>query len=152
MRVILPAVILSLLMAMPAALAADRDDVLGVWNTEEKDAAIEIFKCGDKYCGRVFWVKEPNYSASDKNGKEGRPKLDDNNPDPGMRNRPIVGLQIMRDFSFAGNNNWSNGKLYDPEKGQTYSGRMSLTSPSTLNLKGYVLIPLFGRTTTWTRR
>lgn len=151
MKVILFALVFSLCMAIPTARAVDGDDILGLWNTEEKDAVIELFKCGEKYCGRVFWVKEPNYSAGDKNGREGQPKLDNKNPDPNLRNLPIVGLQIMHDFSFTGNNAWMGGKMYDPERGKTYSGRMSLTSPNTLNLRGYVLFSLFGRTTTWTR-
>lgn len=152
MKVILFALVFSLCIAIPIAWAVNSDDIVGLWNTEEKDAVIELFKCGRKYCGRVFWVKEPNYSAGDKNGREGQPKLDIKNPDPNLRNRPIVGLQIMHDFSFAGSKRWTGGKMYDPESGQTYSGRMTLTTPNTLDLRGYILFSLLGRTTTWTRR
>ncbi|MBF0560296.1 MAG: DUF2147 domain-containing protein [Nitrospirae bacterium] len=148
---ILLALLFSLSIAIRPTLAFD-DDILGLWDTEEKDAVIEMFKCGQKYCGRIFWVKEPNYSAGDKNGKGGRPILDDNNPDANLRNRPIVGLQIINDFSFAGDNSWTEGNIYDPERGKAYSGRMNLTSQNSLNVRGYILIPLLGRTTTWTRR
>jgi uncharacterized protein (DUF2147 family) len=131
--------------------AFESNDVLGRWNTENRDAVIEIYECSWKYCGRIVWVDEPFYSAEDNNGKEGQPRVDENNPDGRLRNRPIVGLQIMYDFSFDGEAAWKGGKIYDPERGKSYKGIMTLVSPNTLNVKGYVIIPLLGRTTTWTR-
>jgi uncharacterized protein (DUF2147 family) len=149
-KVFIPVIVAVFLMAS-VARASEGDAILGSWNTEEHDAVIEIFRCGDSYCGRIAWIKEPNYTAEDRNGKEGQPKVDANNPDPGLRNRPLVGLELMRDFAYAGNNVWKGGKIYDPERGKTYNGFMSLISRNTLHLKGYILIPLFGRTTVWTR-
>jgi uncharacterized protein (DUF2147 family) len=131
--------------------AASADDILSVWDNQEKDAKIEIFKCGEKYCGRVVWLKEPNYPAGSRDGDPGKQKLDHNNPDPNLRKTPIIGLQIVHDFVFAGSNVWKGGKVYDPKNGKTYSGKMTLVSPGKLNLRGYVGIPLFGRTATWTR-
>jgi hypothetical protein len=72
--------------------------ILGVWNNEEKDARIEVFKCGDKYCGKIVWVKEPNYPTGSTEGTPGTPGLDNHNPDPAQRSRPIFGLQIVKDF------------------------------------------------------
>ena len=46
---------------------------------------------------------------------------------------------------------WVGGWAYDPDGGSTYSGQMELADPNTLKLRGYVGIPLFGRTETWTR-
>ncbi len=57
----------------------------------------------------------------------------------------------MEGFHFAGGNKWTGGRLYDPKNGHTYSGEMVLVSPDRLRLKGYFLIPLFGKTTTWDR-
>jgi uncharacterized protein (DUF2147 family) len=150
-KVILSAIAFFVLGLFHAAGAVESEDVLGRWNTEDRDAVIEIYGCYGKYCGRIVWVDEPVYSAEDRNGKEGQPKVDENNPDFRLRNRPIVGLQIMYDFSFDGEAAWKGGKIYDPERGKTYKGMMTLVSPNTLNVKGYVVIPLLGRTTTWTR-
>lgn len=134
-----------------ACYAAGADDILGVWNNEEKDARIEVFKCGDKYCGKIIWLKEPNYPAGSTEGTPDAPRLDNHNPDPAHRTRPIFGLQIVRDFVFAGDNLWKGGRVYDPKVGKTYSGKMKLVSPNQLNLRGYIGISLIGRTTTWTR-
>jgi uncharacterized protein (DUF2147 family) len=142
---------LCVLSAATAAYAAGGDDILGVWNNEEKDAKIEIFKCSGKYCGKIVFAKEPNYPAGSKEGTPGTPRLDHNNPDTAKRSTPIIGLQIVNDFIFAGENAWKGGTVYDPKIGKTYRGKMTLVSPNKLDLRGFVGIPLFGRTTTWTR-
>lgn len=133
-------------------LAANPDDIIGTWDTENNDAKVEILKCGEKYCGRIVWLKEPDYPAGSREGPPGTPKKDHNNPEPVLRTRPVLGLLIMRDFRFSGGNEWKDGRLYDPEKGKTYSGRMTLVSPGQLNLRGFVGISLFGRTAKWTRQ
>ena len=134
-----------------ACYAAGADDILGVWNNEKKDARIEVFKCGDKYCGKIVWVKEPNYPAGSTEGTPGTPRLDNHNPDPAQRTRPIFGLQIVKGFVFAGGNLWKGGTVYDPKVGKTYSGKIKLVLPNQLGLRGYIGISLIGRTTTWTR-
>jgi len=134
-----------------AALASSPDDILGVWNNEEKDAKIEIFKCGDRYCGRIVWLREPEYPSGSTDGKPGTPKLDRHNPDPGLRTKPVMGLQIVRDFVPSGAGLWTNGTVYDPKNGKTYSGKMTLVSATLLDLRGFIGIPLVGRTTQWTR-
>ena len=141
----------TLIIAAAAAWGWSGDDILGLWNNEERDGIIEIFKCREDYCGRIVWAKEPTYPADDKMGRAGQPRLDDNNPSPGLRTRPIIGLQIMNDFVFDGDNGWKEGTVYDPKNGRTYSGKVTLVSPNELRLRGYVLFSFFGRTTIWTR-
>lgn len=131
--------------------AANPEDILGVWNTEHNDAKVEIFKCGEKYCGKIVWLKDPNYPLNSKEGTPGTPKFDHNNPDPSLRSRPVTGLQFMRDFAYKGDNVWKDGRLYDPEKGKTYSGKMTLVSQNELDLRGFIGISLIGRTSKWTR-
>jgi len=141
---------LSLVTAV-SALASDKDAIIGAWNNEEKDGKIEIYHCDDRYCGKIVWAKEPNYPEGSKEGPPGTPRLDHNNPDPALRQTPIMGLVIMRDFIFAGDDTWSGGMVYDPKSGKTYRGKMTSVSPNELKLRGFIGIPLFGRTTTWTR-
>ncbi len=140
-----------LLMYASAVHAAGRDDILGIWNNEEKDAQIEIFRCAGKYCGNIVWIDKPLYSADEGQARTGLPRRDDNNPNPDLRSRPIIGLQIMTAFEFTGDFRWGGGKVYDPNNGKTYSGKMTLVSSDRLLLRGYVLFSLFGRTSTWTR-
>ena len=142
---------LALLLCGARALAAQPDDIVGVWFNEEQDAKIELARCGVKYCGTIVWLKEPLYPAGSDEGTPGTPKADRNNPDPARRTAPIIGLRIVHDFVYAGDNVWEDGKVYDPDNGKTYSGKMTLVSHERLELRGYIGISLIGRTTTWTR-
>jgi uncharacterized protein (DUF2147 family) len=140
-----------LVIAVSQAHAADSEDILGVWNTDGKEAEIRIYKCGIKHCGKIVWSKDQNYPADSKEGTPGTPRLDHNNPNPKLRKSPIIGLQILYDFMFAGDNLWTGGKIYNPDNGKTYSGKMTLVSPNQLNVRGFIGISLVGGTTTWTR-
>jgi len=140
-----------LVISATSAHAAVSEDILGVWNTEGQEAKIMIYQCGEMYCGKVIWFKDPNYPANSKDGMPGTPILDHNNTNPKFRKTPIIGLQILYDFMFAGDNLWTSGKIYNPDNGKTYSGKMTLVSPYELNLRGFIGISLIGRTTTWTR-
>jgi len=141
---------MTLLLAAMAvnAGAAGPEEILGIWSTEKDEAKVEIFKCADKYCGRIVWLKDQNYPPG---SKPGTPKIDHKNPEPSLRSRPVMGLQFMSDFAYIGNNAWKGGRLYDPEKGKTYSGKMTLISPTQLDLRGFIGISLLGRTSKWTR-
>ena len=143
--------IVIVLWSISPCYAVGGDEILGIWNNEERDAKIEIFKCDGKYCGKVISLNEPNYPAGSKDGTPGTPRLDHNNPDSSKRSTPIIGLLIMNNFIFAGAGVWKGGTVYDPKVGKTYRGKMTLVSMDTLVLRGYVGIPLFGRNATWTR-
>jgi uncharacterized protein (DUF2147 family) len=135
----------------PSIFGAEPDGILGLWNTDKNESKIEIFKCGDKYCGRIAELKEPNYPADDKEGMGGKPKVDRKNPDPALRTHPIVGLQLMRGFVYSGGNVWEDGRIYDPNDGKTYKCKMTLSSPNRLEVRGFIGFSLLGRTTVWTR-
>jgi uncharacterized protein (DUF2147 family) len=123
---------------------AQTDRVVGIWLNEEREGRIEIFKKGDRYFGKLVWLKEPNAA-------NGKPKVDDKNPDASLRSRPILGLLFMENFSYDGDDVWSGGSIYDARGGKTYRCKMTLKDPKTLDVRGYIGISLLGRTTTWTR-
>jgi uncharacterized protein (DUF2147 family) len=133
------------------AFAADPNAILGTWNTEDSEAKVEIYQCADKFCGKIVWLKDPNYEPGSKDGTPGTPKVDHKNPDPALRSRPVLGMPFMIDFAYIGGNEWKGGRLYDPEKGKTYSGKLTLVSPNQLDLRGFIGISLIGRTSKWTR-
>lgn len=142
----------ALLAGIPiVSAAAGEDDLLGVWLNQEQDAKIELYRCGEKYCGKVVWLKEPNYPEGSLDGVPGTPKLDHHNPAGELRTQPIIGLTIVRDMAPDGDNRWLGGTVYDPKNGKTYRGKLTLISPKRLDLRGYIGITLIGRTATWTR-
>jgi len=125
------------------AAGQQADDVLGTWLTQDKDSHIEIFKKGDRYFGKIVWLKEPRE-------EDGTNKVDSENPDKSMRNRPILGLEIMRNFEFDGKDEWEDGKIYDPTDGKTYSCEMELDEGE-LEVTGYIGFSWIGRTVRWIR-
>lgn len=122
-----------------ASINGNPDAVVGTWLVGEKDAKVEIFKCGNKYCGKIIWTSEK--------------RTDKFNPDTKLRTRDVVGVQLMNNFAYdSKNNEWSGGSLYNTRDGKTYSGYMQLNANGTLFLKGYVLgIRWLGKSDTWTR-
>jgi uncharacterized protein (DUF2147 family) len=153
MRIRLLAPLVLALVALGAAISAfaATDDILGSWLNQKQDAKIEIFKCGNDFCGKITWLKEPVYPAGSKEGTPGTPKVDTKNPDASRRNAPIIGMQIITGFQPSGDGQWKNGTIYDPDSGKTYSAKATLVSHDQLDLRGFIGVSLIGRTEKWTR-
>ncbi len=121
------------------------DRVLGKWLNEDGDAHVEITKEGDTYSGKLVWLKFP---IDDDTGK---PKLDKKNPDDALKTRPILGLEMLSGFTYdSDDEEWTDGEIYDPKSGKTYSCYMAFDSDGKLKIRGYIGISLIGRTTYWT--
>jgi glucan biosynthesis protein C len=117
---------------------------IGSWYAERGAAQVDISPCGAGLCGRVVWLRSP----FDEDGCELRDRY---NPDPALRERPVIGVQILSGLESAGDHVWTGGTIYDPASGNTYHCTLSLEGESRLKLRGYIGIPLLGRTTTWFR-
>jgi uncharacterized protein (DUF2147 family) len=141
-----------MLMALPSLAAAqEADAVVGTWLNAKKTAHVQIYKENGKYRGKIVWLKEPTYPANDKKGMAGQQKVDRENPDPARRTQPLLELVILRDFVFAKDNQWEQGRIYDPENGKDYKCKMRLKGADTLDVRGFIGFSLLGRTETWTR-
>lgn len=129
--------------AMFAALvcpvwADGRGDVLlGDWVTPDNDR-IRIFRQGD-----LFFAKPAPYPWQE-------PRTDVNNPDPGLRARSLIDAMILENFRYEGEK-WVDGTAYDPNNGKTYRCEIRLQGDRELAIRGFVGIPLFGRTEIWRR-
>jgi len=144
-------IVFILLPLAAAASTGDGNSILGTWEVEDGSGNIEIQRCGEKYCGRIVWIREPNYPADDKGGMAGKPLLDRENPRRELRGRPQLGLRIMEGYTFRGKNLWDDGTIYNTENGKTYRSTLSLLSQDRLKLRGFIGIPLFGGSTVWKR-
>jgi uncharacterized protein (DUF2147 family) len=124
-----------------AAQAAGPDPVQGEWLTSSGSAKVRISPCADKVCGTIVWLKAPLTP-------EGKPKTDANNPDPNLRQRPVVGMQLIRDFKSA-QGKWVDGKIYDPQSGKTYASKLTPNPDGTLKVEG--CISVICQAQTWKR-
>jgi uncharacterized protein (DUF2147 family) len=123
----------------------DADALVGVWEPSHGKARVKIDKIGNKYFGRIVWLKEPDDPDT------GEPKLDKNNPDASMRSVPLKGYRILKDFTYSGKGEWTNGTIYDPENGSTYNCVIKLKDDNTIDIRGYVGVKALGRTDVWKR-
>lgn len=82
--------VLAIAIAAAMSICAASDDILGSWLNQDKDAKIEIFKCGNDFCGKITWLKEPAYPTGSKEGVPGTPKVDTKNSDASRRNMPLM--------------------------------------------------------------
>ncbi|HQE12522.1 MAG TPA: DUF2147 domain-containing protein [Flavipsychrobacter sp.] len=121
--------------------AQTKDKIEGVWYNGEKTAKINIFKATNgKFYGEIIWLKVPN--------KNGKPKVDENNPDKNKREHPLLKLQVLKGFEKDGEKTYEDGTIYDPKNGKTYSCKITHNGNS-LDVRGYVGISLIGRTAVW---
>jgi len=71
---------------------------------------------------------------------------------PGEKqNQPILGLVFIEGMKQSGLD-YEGGTILDPETGNIYKASMSLNPSGTeLTVRGYIGLPIFGRSQTWTR-
>lgn len=119
------------------------DRILGVWLNEDKDAQVKVYKSDSKYFGTLIWGKEM-YETDGKTSRK-----DAENKDEKLRSRNLKDLIMLSDFVFN-DGVWEEGKIYDPVSGNTYSCTIKLKE-NKLDIRGYIGISLFGRTTVWER-
>ncbi|MDY0077112.1 MAG: DUF2147 domain-containing protein [Bacteroidales bacterium] len=121
------------------------DRVLGKWLNEDGDAHIEITEQDGVFTGKLVWLKFPIDEET------GKPKLDKKNPDEKLKTRPTLGLEMLTGFRYdSSNKEWTDGEIYDPKSGKTYSCYMKFEDSGRLKIRGYIGISLIGKTTYWT--
>ncbi|HLP93278.1 MAG TPA: DUF2147 domain-containing protein [Saprospiraceae bacterium] len=134
-----------LLMAALTTSAQDGgDQLIGLWEPSNGKARVKIEKIGSKYYGKIVWLREPVDPQTQ------QPKVDKNNPDASMRSVPLKGYRMLKDFVYK-NSEWTDGTIYDPESGSTYSCVIKLKDENTLDIRGYVGVKALGRTDVWKR-
>ncbi len=123
------------------------DKIVGVWLNEEKDCRIKVYREGSKYYGKIVWLDgmdEPGW----------KPVLDDQNPDPEKRKRPLLGLMLLTNFEYDKKvDDWRSGEIYDPRSGKLYKCFMKLNPDLSLKITGYIGAQWMGlgESTRWTK-
>jgi len=118
-----------------------KDAIVGRWLNSSGEAHVDIYKKNEKFYGKIVWLKNPR-------DEKGNAKTDLRNPDESMRTKPMLGLEILKDFVYE-DGKWTDGKIYDPKSGKTYSCNISQKGNGVLNIRGYIGISIIGRTDVW---
>ena len=124
---------------------APADPAIGVWYNHTGKGAVEIYPClqaPSRLCGRIIWLREATY-------ENGEPLRDRRNSNASLRERTICGLPVLGNLQKGSNGAWTDGWVYDPEKGSTFGASIKTQSPTALTLTGYKAI--FSKSYTWKR-
>ena len=120
-------------------------DPLGVWLSGTKKAHVKIYPCNDdrdNLCGEIVWLRRPL-------GEDGEPRRDVRNDDESLRDRPLMGVQVLWDMEPDGDGEWDDGEIYNAEDGETYDAEIVEVDANTLEVSGCVWF--ICKTQTWER-
>lgn len=119
--------------AQGAAAVDPAAPVLGRWITVGRDGVFRIDRCGAALCGRLVGMR---YTGS--------MPLD-------FRKAPQCDQALLGGFvPTAEPGHWA-GHIEDPDSGHVYKATIWSPKPDQLRLRGYLLLPIFGQTQSWTR-
>jgi uncharacterized protein (DUF2147 family) len=130
-RTTLIIIALSTALVAPSARAQGAGEATGVWLTQAGDARVRVSKCGSGLCGVIVGLKDPIDPAT------GKPQVDDKNPNPALRKRPMIGLSLFSGMQPAAPGKWS-GQIYNADDGSSYASNVSVAGPNTLKVEGCV--------------
>ncbi|WP_051292346.1 DUF2147 domain-containing protein [Acetobacter nitrogenifigens] len=121
--------------ATPTAAPLDPGTLGGLWLSEKHDGVFSIRSCGDTICGALVGMQYDGPEIP--RGKHGQSEC---------------GLTMLTDFRPGddASGRWE-GHILDPDSDKTYDAQIWSPRPNVMKLRGYVGIPLFGQTQTWTR-
>jgi uncharacterized protein (DUF2147 family) len=134
-------------LAAPLAWAQDASPV-GLWKTIDDasgkpSALIRITENNGELQGRI----EKLFRSAD----------DDQNPKctlckDARKDQPIIGMTIVSGLKKDGNE-YTGGEILDPKNGKVYKSKLAVQEGGKkLEVRGYVGVPMFGRSQVWLRQ
>jgi uncharacterized protein (DUF2147 family) len=70
------------------------------------------------------------------------------------KDKPVMGMTILRDVKKSGSDSelWDGGDILDPNNGKVYKVRLKpVDGGKKMEVRGYIGMPMLGRTQTWIR-
>jgi len=136
-----------LLMLVTSFCFAAEDKLIGNWETRDSKShaatsVIKIWKSGGKYFGKVVKVYLVNGAKTTDVCDKCR---------GAQHNKPMLGLMIIKNVHAKGIT-YEGGTILDPRDGKEYHVILTPSADGrTLAVRGYIGVPLLGRTDTWYR-
>jgi uncharacterized protein (DUF2147 family) len=119
----------------------------GLWKTIDDEtgkprALVRIVESNGEYRGKI----EKLFRGP---GQDPNPKCD--KCEGANKDQPRIGMTIITGMHQEGNE-YTGGQILDAESGKVYKSKMTLLEDGKkLNVRGYIGMPMFGRTQTWLR-
>ena len=119
--------------------------ILGKWMSTDGNVTVLVFKERDQFNAKVIW-----FDDSDDKNKPMNTRTDQQNPDIALRNRKIIGLEVLRNLKFnASTNRWEKGIIYDARTGKEWNLSALLTKNGMLEVKGFWHFEFISQTMTF---
>jgi uncharacterized protein (DUF2147 family) len=118
------------------------DDILGNWIAIDKSVKVQIYKEDGTFKAKLIW-----YDIRLGSGKPMHASVDNKNPNTKLRNRKIIGMEVLDGLHFnPTNNRWEKGKIYDASSGRTWDSYVELREDGELIVRGYWKWQWIGKT------
>lgn len=121
------------------------DKIVGIYSAKKdgRNSKVKIFKHQGGYRAQVIWLENMT-------NEDGTPRTDQKNPNPAKRNTPSNQIVLIDRVVYdADDQEWNEGKIYDPTSGKVYNVELYFDNPNILTVKGK-LGPFFKRVY-WTK-
>lgn len=131
-----------------AGLAWAQASPVGLWRTVDEEtgkpkALVRISEDNGVYNGRI----EKLFRTPD---QEQNPVCD--KCEGARKDQPIIGMTILTGMKKDDGREYSGGRILDPANGKVYKSMMTLSEGGKqLDVRGYIGMPVLGRTQTWQR-
>lgn len=119
-------------------------EIIGVWETENKDGKMEFYEENGIYYGKLLWGK-------DVVNEDGTSKKDLKNPDENLRSENIIGRTTLTELVYdMEEEKYLKGQIYDATSGKTYDCYIELINGQ-MHMTGYIGFRWLGQTVKWNR-
>jgi uncharacterized protein (DUF2147 family) len=137
--------VFSIFFALCAYSNTGEDAILGQWMSVQGNVKVQVYREGEEYKAKVVWFKD-----TDDKSKPMATRTDENNPDPRLRSRKIIGMQVLSALRYnPKSKRWEDGKIYDAKSGREWSSVAYFNKAGMLNVKGYWQFEFIGKTMTF---
>jgi uncharacterized protein (DUF2147 family) len=147
MRTLIKLSLIAAVFAAPLAWA-DANSPVGLWKSIDDSsgkptALIRITESGGELQGKIEKLfREP--------GEEQNPRCDACTDT--RKGQPILGMTIVSGLRKHGDA-YDGGEILDPKNGKVYKSKLTLSDGGKkLDVRGYIGVPMFGRSQTWVRQ
>ena len=107
--------------------------ISGKWMSTEDNLMVEVYEVNNEYCAKVIW-----FDDTDDKSKPYTTRVDERNPDKNLRQRKILGLEVMHGLVYnAAKEEWEGGHIYDANKGKIWNAKAWLDKDGDLNIRGF---------------
>lgn len=119
--------------------------IVGYWeNIDEKtgkvDSVVKVYKKDGKIYAKIHEIlfEDHKHDVCSKCNDE-------------RKNKPILGLDIIKPGLVKKGKKWVGGKILDARNGKTYDVYFQLITKNKIKIRGFIGFPIFGKNAYWLR-